>query len=522
MPPIDPSHALQADMLFHERYRVIRCIKTGGMGSVYEIVDEITTRRRALKVMIPNAIHEPELRARFAQEAKVTGNIESDHIVHVSDAGIDAVLGMPFLVMDLLRGEDLRDVSARRGPLPPDDVVLYMSQVARALEKTHAKGIVHRDLKPENLFVTTRDDGTPCVKILDFGVAKIVAEDSSAQRTAMVGTPLYMAPEQIRGDGGIGPSADIYALGHIAYALLVGSAYWLTEARSAPNIFALLRKIMAGLPEAASAQAARSGVVLSAAFDSWFARATSVSTAERFATATITVAQLADALRVTPRGLVPAVHNVNIALAATVPLPDAPVQSAEPKAAREPLRGMPCAPSRSRESEGVQRRNPVNAGTPNAANAVVPPRSGPASRGDAAEEGAGIFDSVRSRLAEQPGFVKEACGGEAWVLTFEVDNLDRIEEAHGQADSDFVLNTVEARLKGHNFDGILMRLDRNRFVLVRLIGPPATGEEVAKRIAEWLSRPVRVSLSETIPVKIRSFARSSASLWPDAGVPGHR
>src|SRR4029077_21112745 len=135
----------------------------------------------------------------FHLEGRVTGDIESDHLVRISDAGVDDATGMPFLVMDLLRGEDLGATLKQRGPIPPAEAVTFLSQVALALDKTHAAGIVHRDLKPENLFVTRRDDGPPCVKILDFGIAKVIAQSQATQHTTeAIGTPLYMAPEQIR------------------------------------------------------------------------------------------------------------------------------------------------------------------------------------------------------------------------------------------------------------------------------------------------------------------------------------
>lgn len=289
---------LNLKALFHDRYRVTRCIKVGGMGAVYEVADEATNRRRALKVMLPRIIDDPAFRDRFIQEAKITGGVESDHIVRVSDAGVDAATGMPFLVMDLLRGEELGSMSALRGPLPPADVVLYLSQVALALDKTHTAGIVHRDLKPENLFVTARDDGAPCVKILDFGVAKIAVETPLAQQTAVVGTPLYMAPEQIEGDGAIGPAADIYAVAHVAYTLLVGEPYWMTEARSMANIFLLFKKVLAGLPEASSVRAARRGVPLPRAFDGWFRKVAAPLPSDRPRSATAAAALLADALGV--------------------------------------------------------------------------------------------------------------------------------------------------------------------------------------------------------------------------------
>ncbi len=164
--------ALQQDVLFHGRYRVVRSIKAGGMGAVYEVIDEATNSRRALKVMLPGSIEKPELRARFALEARVTGDVESDHIVRISDAGIDQATGMPFLVMELLRGEELGAIVKKRGPLPPVEVVTYLYQAALALDKAHAASIVHRDIKPANLFLVHRDDGSPCVKILDFGIAR--------------------------------------------------------------------------------------------------------------------------------------------------------------------------------------------------------------------------------------------------------------------------------------------------------------------------------------------------------------
>src|SRR5262249_22391182 len=260
----------------------IRCIKAGAMGAVYEVGDEVTRRRRALKVMLPGAIEDPDMRARFAQEATITGEIESDHIVRVSDAGIEPDSSMPFLVMDLLAGEELGSMSTRRGPLPPAEVVLYLSQAALALDKTHAAGIVHRDLKPENLFVTARDDGTPCVKILDFGVAKVRVPADVAQRTALVGTPLYMSPEQVRGEGAVGPGADIHALGHLAYTLLVGAPYWLTEAQTSVSLFVLFNRMLAGPPETPVARAARSRINLPSAFDAWFRRATAPDPKDRF------------------------------------------------------------------------------------------------------------------------------------------------------------------------------------------------------------------------------------------------
>jgi serine/threonine-protein kinase len=181
--------------IFQGRYQVIRCIKSGGMGSVYEVLDQKTASSRALKVMLPQLLSNESLRARFELEAKITGAIESDHLVRVLDAGVDADSQMPFLVMELLRGEDLASVVQNRGVLAPEDVVLYLGQTARALDKTHAANVVHRDLKPDNLFLTYRDDDTPCVKVLDFGIAKATDVPlEGVQTRPMMGTPLYMSP----------------------------------------------------------------------------------------------------------------------------------------------------------------------------------------------------------------------------------------------------------------------------------------------------------------------------------------
>ena len=293
------SSMLVTGVLFHDRYRVVRSIKSGGMGAVFEVHDEPTNRKRALKVMHPAVLENSVMRGRFAQEATVTGGIESEHLVQVLDAGVDTSTQLPFLVMELLVGEELGGMVKRRGPLPEPESVLYLSQVALALDKTHAANIVHRDLKPENLFVTTRDDGRSCVKILDFGVAKVAVATTLAHTTAVVGTPLYMAPEQISGDAGIRASADIYSLAHVAYTLLVGEAYWRPELLQLPSVYALFGKIIAPeLPEAPTHRAARRGVQLPAGFDDWFRRVGAREPKDRPERATTAIGLLADLFRV--------------------------------------------------------------------------------------------------------------------------------------------------------------------------------------------------------------------------------
>jgi eukaryotic-like serine/threonine-protein kinase len=291
--------ALLPGRLFQGRYQVVRCLNAGGMGAVYEVVHLETQRRRALKVMLPSLVDDPELRGRFKLEATVAAHIDSEHIVETFDAGVDDATGAPFLVMELLKGEDLYDLLKRRRRLPSGEVVTLLYQAALALQKTHAAGIVHRDLKPENLFVTYRDDGSPRLKLLDFGIAKVMARSSKARQTRTVGTPLFMSPEQVRGDGDIGPAADVLALGHIAYVLLVGEPYWEEEASRNDSVYPILVRVMQGLVEPATRRALRRlGVTLPRAFDPWLVRATALRPADRFPGAIETVTALAAALGV--------------------------------------------------------------------------------------------------------------------------------------------------------------------------------------------------------------------------------
>lgn len=270
------------------------------MGAVYEVIDEKTASRRALKVMLPSLLYNENLRARFGLEAKITGAIESDHLVRVLDAGVDTSSEMPFLVMELLRGEDLATLVLIQGTLPREDVALYLMQVARALERTHAANVVHRDLKPDNLFLTFRDDGTPCIKILDFGIAKAIEmQHTGVETRPMMGTPLYMSPEQMRAEKNIGPAADIYALTHIAYALLTGEPYWRNELEESPSPYLLAVEVLQGVQEAPSARALRRRkVMLPPAFDAWFLKGSALKPEERFERALHAAQALVEALGV--------------------------------------------------------------------------------------------------------------------------------------------------------------------------------------------------------------------------------
>lgn len=286
------SAALAEGSLFAGRYRIVRLIAQGGMGVVYEVQHTQTNRRRALKVMHPHIFESDELRDRFQREARIAADIDSEHIVDVSDAGIDDASQTPFLVMELLRGEDLAKRVKRLGPIPAREALTYLRQTAHALDKTHAASIVHRDLKPENLFLTQRDDGTPRIKILDFGVAKVIAEGATGHGTENLGTPLYMAPEQFHPGAKLTPAADVFALGMVAYSLLVGVPYWRPESTTAGGLIPFITIAVLGPKQSPVFRATTRNVKLPREFDPWFFRATAFRPEHRFASAGEAIAAL--------------------------------------------------------------------------------------------------------------------------------------------------------------------------------------------------------------------------------------
>jgi serine/threonine-protein kinase len=185
------------------RYRIVREVGRGGMGVVYVVEHVNTGGLLAMKLMLDGTAMIGDRAARFRREARASARITSEHVVKVTDADTAPELdGAPFLVMELLDGIDLEKLLMARGRLSPRETIDILSQVARALDKAHAAGVVHRDLKPENVFLHKREDGTEVVKVLDFGISKILGRGndmsvaSMTSSTEIMGTPLYMAPEQ--------------------------------------------------------------------------------------------------------------------------------------------------------------------------------------------------------------------------------------------------------------------------------------------------------------------------------------
>lgn len=217
---------MQEGDLIDGKYELLQLLGEGGMGAVYGAYHRLLGRKVALKFMLPEHVEKREYAARFLREAQAAAAIGSEHIIDVTDVG-ETQDGCPYLVMEYLEGEDLDKILGREGSLAPTRAVGLVLQACRALAAAHERGIVHRDLKPENLFRTFRDDGSEWIKVLDFGIAKVHDSfgDASTRLTAtgtMLGTPMYMAPEQACGAKHIDERADIYALGSILYELLTG------------------------------------------------------------------------------------------------------------------------------------------------------------------------------------------------------------------------------------------------------------------------------------------------------------
>ncbi|MBS2014332.1 MAG: serine/threonine protein kinase [Deltaproteobacteria bacterium] len=211
------------------KYRVDRVLGAGGMGVVVAATHVDLDQKVALKFILPQALAGKGNVERFLREARNVVRLKSEHVARVYDVGREAVGDeeRPYMVLELLEGMDLAKLNRQKGPLPVADAVEYVLQACEALVEAHALGIVHRDLKPQNIFVTRRLNGTPLVKVLDFGISKAVGPAAEGQMsltdsTAVIGSPLYMAPEQMRSARSAEIRSDIWALGVILYELLGG------------------------------------------------------------------------------------------------------------------------------------------------------------------------------------------------------------------------------------------------------------------------------------------------------------
>ena len=220
------------------KYRITRLIGDGGMGAVYEARHEVLGSPVALKFLHAELAKRPGLATRFLQEARVSASIQSPHVTRVTDVDRTAD-GSPYLVMELLAGESLQDLLDRELKLDRDRSLDFALQILCGLEAAHALGVVHRDLKPDNVFITPSAGG-PVLKLLDFGIAKLrEANEYKKGLTrpgAVMGTPEYMAPEQLYAADQVDHRADIYSLGAILYEMLSGERP--ADGDDAPSIIA--------------------------------------------------------------------------------------------------------------------------------------------------------------------------------------------------------------------------------------------------------------------------------------------
>ncbi len=245
----EPENDELLGVTLNDRYEVTAKLGQGGMGAVYEAKHTVIGKRVALKVLLDKHAEKDQSVARLKQEARLASSIGHENIIDITDFGT-TITGRTFVVMEYLEGESLGSLIAKQGRLDSQRAIHIARQIASALAAAHNKGIVHRDIKPENIFVVTRD-GEDFVKVLDFGISKSLEpddEDVRLTQTGMVlGTPLYMSPEQAQGDDDLDHRIDIYALGVILYETITGEVPFRGK-----NYLNILTQVISDEPKPAS------------------------------------------------------------------------------------------------------------------------------------------------------------------------------------------------------------------------------------------------------------------------------
>ncbi len=246
---------VRAGEVVAEKYRVQETLGVGGMGVVVAARDEVLERRVAIKFLLPRLAGSETAVQRFVREARSATRVTSEHVVRLLE--IDKLPnGTPFFVMEYLEGRDLRAVLREDGALAPSVAVDYLLQALQAVAEGHLKGIVHRDIKPGNLFLTKRADGTPLIKVLDFGIAKRLESHEDVEQSSLtssddvrLGSPAYMPPEQLQDPRDVDTRSDIWSLGATIYELVSGKPPF-----EGPSYVELVSRILSAPPKPISSR----------------------------------------------------------------------------------------------------------------------------------------------------------------------------------------------------------------------------------------------------------------------------
>src|SRR6478609_1750056 len=268
---------IQPGLIIAGKYRLEQEIGRGSMGTVFRAVHVTLGQRVAIKLISAEHSQSTEARQRFSVEAKAAAKLRSRHVVQVIDDG-ETPQGNPYIVLELLEGETLEERLARDQDIPLSEAVRVVTHVGRALARAHAQGIVHRDLKPANVFLVKSDDDDAgwIAKVLDFGIAKVAQESGTTVAGTVLGTPLFMSPEQVRGASSVDHRADLYSLGMCLFHMVTGKYAFYSESYSDTLVgtctlpLPRLREHAPWVPEAV---------------ESWFQRACARAPLDRFQSA---------------------------------------------------------------------------------------------------------------------------------------------------------------------------------------------------------------------------------------------
>jgi serine/threonine-protein kinase len=347
---------LEPGRLFAHDFCIERTLAEGGMGAVYVVRQVSTGRLRALKLMQPALVQNDDFRRRFLLEAKVGASIASEHVVEVHLAGIDERTGAPFLVMELLDGHDLATHLERRGALAVAETREIFRQMCHALHLAHRAGIVHRDLKPPNVFLANpkraepdstdraaRSSASFHVKVLDFGIAKMTHDATvGGAKTGMIGTPLWMAPEQAE-HVPVTPAADVWALGLMLYTCATGRSFWRTGESESASLQQIMREILFDPIPRAGARASQQGVALPPELEAVVSLSVVRRPEERLPDAGAFFAALEDALAgKLSSSAAPAVAMTRSPFGETELVDTSPAGAPSLELAAEPRRGAPA------------------------------------------------------------------------------------------------------------------------------------------------------------------------------------